>query len=249
MTLPKISAYCPTYGRPKRLLDEVVHCFLQQDYEGEKELVIFNDWEKQTIVFNHPQVKIINSLHRIEPLGKVFNTAISHCTGDIIMPWESDDLFLPHRMTMSVEKMQNGFFHSSNAWFFDNVTHNIEAMGNWCLCNLAARREHWENVGYFDERGVASIDTVLIQAMRESSGVESIELAQEEAFYVYRWNTGSYHASGWGGDNPEMGNMVGTAVENEAKCGKVETGLIMLEPQWYQPYQSYIDGWLDNNRK
>ena len=36
MTNPKVSCYCATYGRTK-LLEEAIHSFLLQDYEGEKE--------------------------------------------------------------------------------------------------------------------------------------------------------------------------------------------------------------------
>ena len=87
--------------------------------EGESELVIFNDYEKQTLVYDDPRVKIHNQTERVFPLGKVFNTAMDMCDGEILMPWESDDIFLPHRMTLTVDKMRNGFFHTGDAGYFD----------------------------------------------------------------------------------------------------------------------------------
>jgi len=57
--LPKISCLCPTYGRPQ-CLEEAIFSFLTQDYQGEKELVILNDLADQTLIFDHPDVKIIN---------------------------------------------------------------------------------------------------------------------------------------------------------------------------------------------
>ena len=43
MKNPKVSCYCATYGRVS-LLEESVHSFLIQDYDGEKELIILNDF-------------------------------------------------------------------------------------------------------------------------------------------------------------------------------------------------------------
>ena len=57
MSLPGISRYCSTYGRPKRLLENSIQCFLEQDYQGPKELVILNDFDQQELIFNHPEVK------------------------------------------------------------------------------------------------------------------------------------------------------------------------------------------------
>ncbi len=87
--LPKISCFCSTYGRV-RCLEEAIHSFLQQDYCGEKELVILNDREDQVLAFEHPEVTIINSPERIEPLGKKFNRNIDFCDGDVLAAWENE---------------------------------------------------------------------------------------------------------------------------------------------------------------
>jgi len=56
MPLP-ISAKCITYGRVD-FLEEALQSFLLQDYAGERELVIVNDYPLQTLHFDHPQVRI-----------------------------------------------------------------------------------------------------------------------------------------------------------------------------------------------
>ena len=58
MNYPSISAKCITYGRVSTL-EEAIYSFLQQDYPGEKELVIVNDYPKQKLIFDHPEIKII----------------------------------------------------------------------------------------------------------------------------------------------------------------------------------------------
>ena len=68
MPNPKVSCYCPTYGRTSSL-EEAIYRFLNQDYDGEKELIILNDLQDQTLFFDHPEVKIINS-KKVHQLGR-----------------------------------------------------------------------------------------------------------------------------------------------------------------------------------
>ena len=58
-SLPSISAKCITYGRT-HFLEESIYSFLIQNYAGPKEMIIINDYPLQTLVFDHPEVKIIN---------------------------------------------------------------------------------------------------------------------------------------------------------------------------------------------
>jgi glycosyltransferase involved in cell wall biosynthesis len=240
MSLPTISAFCATYGRHPSFLGEVIESFARQDYEGESELVIFSDDESQDLSYNGPlNVKVVNHRPRITPLARVFNAAIDRCEGQLIMPWESDDIFLPHRMSLTVDKIEGEFFHSHNAWFYDQGHDKLEAFGNHCLCNLAASRELWDAVGCFSVEDRPGVDVDLLTAMREASGQTSQELTQREAFYIYRWNNGSYHASGWG-DKAGMA----ARVAREAKRSRIPRGKIELVSEWRQDYCALTEGWL-----
>ena len=84
MDLPGISCYCSTYGRPQALLENSIQCFLDQDYAGPKELVILNDFSEHDLVFDHPEVRIINLKERIKPLGRKFNMNIDLCSYGIV---------------------------------------------------------------------------------------------------------------------------------------------------------------------
>jgi GT2 family glycosyltransferase len=60
MNYPFISCKCITYGRVATL-EESVQSFLKQDYPADKcELIIVNDYPLQTLIFEHPQIKIVN---------------------------------------------------------------------------------------------------------------------------------------------------------------------------------------------
>jgi len=243
MSLPNISAFCATYGRHPVFLEEVMNSFLLQDYEGESELVIFSDYAKQELVyFGDKRIRVINHTPRITPLAAVFNAAIEMCEGHIIMPWESDDIFLPHRMSLSVERMQDGMFHSNNAWFYDQRNNRLESFGNYCLCNLAASRDLWDDVGRFAVEDRPGVDVDLLATMYEASGQGPQELTQREAFYIYRWDNGSYHASGWG-DKDGMAERVARLVETM----DIPRGRIELDPHWVRDYSAKVEAWLNEH--
>ena len=96
--LPFVSCYCPTYGRP-RLLEEAIESFLRQDYTGAKELVVLNDHVEQQLIFDHPEVRIINSGERIVPVARKFNECVDLCNGEVLFPWDDDDIYLPWKIS------------------------------------------------------------------------------------------------------------------------------------------------------
>jgi glycosyl transferase family 2 len=84
---------CLTFARPKRIL-EAVHSFLGQNYTGEKELVILNDFDKQAIRLEHPEVTVINLSRRFRTLGEKRNAAAALCRHDLLAVWDDDDIYL-----------------------------------------------------------------------------------------------------------------------------------------------------------
>ena len=83
MQLPKISCVCPTFCRTA-LLEEAIECFLRQDYQGEKELIIGNDFSSQHLIFEHKEVKVINTDVRFPTLGEKRNWICNYSTGDYL---------------------------------------------------------------------------------------------------------------------------------------------------------------------
>ena len=138
--LPKVSCQCITYGRTN-LLDEAVESFLRQDYEGEKELVILNDYKKLEIICDIPNVKIFNFPCRIGSIGEKRNVCVSLCSGEIIFPWDDDDISLPNRISYSLEQMKNKqYYKSDKLWYWTNRSISSEpkktiahAMGAWSV--------------------------------------------------------------------------------------------------------------------
>jgi glycosyltransferase involved in cell wall biosynthesis len=230
MTLPKVSCYCATYGRP-HVLEEALESFLRQDYLGDKEFVILNDFSKNTLNFNHPQVNIFNVKDHIVPLGKKFNETVKLCTGEILFPWEDDDIFLPHRISHTIDHMKNGFFHTGFAFF--ELNNKLIVSGNYFHCNMAASRELWNKVGGYSEIDNCTLDVELMGRLKKEAKFTGYDINYNDIFYIYRWGTsGSYHASGWGSSN---GTKVSDNVE-KIISEKDIVGEYTLKPYWKYDY-------------
>src|SRR5437870_2425060 len=104
--LPLVSCQCITYGRTT-LLDEAVESFVRQDYVGPKELVILNDYADLTLACDVAGVKVINIPYRFRTIGEKRNACVALGRGDIIFPWDDDDIHLPHRISYSLQQMKN----------------------------------------------------------------------------------------------------------------------------------------------
>lgn len=89
----KFSVICLTYKRPE-LLEEAVYSVLQQT-EKSWELLIINDFSDQTIVFNHPQVRIFNIKNKFKTIADKRNFGVSNSIGDLILQLDDDDFLLP----------------------------------------------------------------------------------------------------------------------------------------------------------
>jgi glycosyltransferase involved in cell wall biosynthesis len=120
---PAVSCICLTYVRPE-LLEEAICSFLQQEYGGPKELIVLNDYAKQTLIFDHPEVRVINLPRRFRAVGEKMNAAVALASHNLLFVWDDDDIYLPHRLSFSVEHFdpKKGFFKPNQAWFWSNAT-------------------------------------------------------------------------------------------------------------------------------
>ncbi len=148
---PPVSCICLNNGVPERL-EEAIYSFLQQDYGSPKELIILNDDPAQTLVFDHPEVKIINLPQQVRFKRKKWKMAVAACAHDLIFVWNADDISLPHRISVSVKKIPKAedhfHFMPSTIFIWENERvngpyHNLFHQGNcWS-------RRLFERVGGF----------------------------------------------------------------------------------------------------
>jgi glycosyltransferase involved in cell wall biosynthesis len=241
LDLPAVSCVCPTYARPE-LLAEAVHSFLRQDYRGPKELIVLNDYPGQTLELDHPDVHVINVGKRFRTLGEKLNAAVGLASHDLIFVWSDDDVYLPHRLSLSVDRFdqKKGFFKTSRAYFWNdrkitglerNTFHGASCFSR----DLFTRVRGYPHASV----GVDQAIEALFLRERFESALPS-EVAPEETYYVYRWaGTGSYHLSSLAaGDGDPNANYRAVAewVDREAEQGRIPQGRVQVAPGWRQDY-------------
>lgn len=247
---PSVSWVTSTYGRVATL-EELINCFLKQEYDGPLDLVILNDHPEQNLIFDHPRVTIINSKERIVPLGKKFNQCIRASKGDVIMLAEDDDIYLPNRTSYCLSKMRNGVYHTNRA-FYEEMHQKIIVSGNLFHGTMAFTRKLFESVNGYNEIDKCTVDVEFIEKIvneikKEFTTPNYIiswynsyiqdNIEDKDIFYIYRFaTTGFYNGSGWG---DKVDNISELATE-VLKTISIPRGDIYLEPKWRYNYLDYL---------
>ena len=134
MLQPLVTCIMPTYGRPDYAAESLA-MFLEQDYLN-RELIILNDCPEQVFKGTFPNVRIINSQVRYPTLGEKRNAMIEEARGELIAIWDDDDVYLPWRLSYSVEEMQRlttPFFVPAEFWAYwgNEKLHDNQAIPGW----------------------------------------------------------------------------------------------------------------------
>lgn len=231
----KFSCICPTYNRfPKRayLLEEAVQSFLKQSYE-DKELIIINDCPAQKIVFDHPQVLVLNLPRRCRTLGEKYNLGVSLSSGDFIAPWEDDDIVLPMRLRMTADalgKLGGHYYKAYGQWHL--TSKGLSRGGSFVGHNSSAYSyKAFVKAGGYPITSWAA-DTIMDRKLKEKEPNCIGEVSPSDWQYIYRWGVSDLHLSSRGDKvDPE------TAWQ-EAGKKEVVAGEYVLDPKWLYPYST-----------
>ncbi len=240
---------CPTFARPRQLLEEAVYSFLNQDYAGDKELLILNDFNRQTVVFDHPQVTVVNVPSRFHSLGEKRNAAAALCRHDLLAVWDDDDICLPHRLSLSVSMYdeKKRFFRPTQAFKCNDGEIGGPKAGLFHGCGMW-HRSLFDEVGGYAHMGSGEDKDLAAKFERAIGGVRNYdEIKPSEIFYLCRWSgTQSYHLSGFGRDgNGKPGNdRVMEYALRHLEQGKIQSGEISLEPHWRIDYSQLVRDYL-----
>ncbi len=240
MSLPLISVVTPTFGRHPSHLEEAIQSFLLQDYPN-KQMVVFNDYSQQTLVFEHPQVKIINRHDRAPNLGEARNRCNAAADGEILMLWDDDDIWLPGFLTQLARRMEGlDYVRFSNVFHAQNFEiKNITAgAGHW----IGYRKSAWLQVGGYPQMN-AGEDREFIRRL-EAGGLKGqvFENVPTEINFIYNWANGVYHASGAGDDKPGHKTLYQRTQEHVTQqviAGKLPLGRIELNPHWRKDWVAH----------
>jgi hypothetical protein len=227
-----VSAICPTYGRPpnyQHLVEEAIECFVRQETAVERELVILNDCPGQELVCHVAGVRVINHPVRYRTLGEKYNAMIIQARGDVIFPWEDDDLSLPWRIEQATQTLAQGYeyFNPRRTWYLDgNGWHHEHAHG-YCHNASAFTRSAWERVGGYQR--VSGAQDAMMDAALQTGVATAPPLPDDPSVwpYVYRWGVSDFHLSAYGG---------GDQVWNQHGGKPVQPGRYVLRPHWREDY-------------
>lgn len=243
MTYPLISCKCITYGRIS-FLEEQVQSFLQQDYPADKcELIIVNDYPLQKLVYDHPNIRIINLDKTFDTIGEKENFAMSQCRGDIIVQFDDDDLALPNHLTNIAKFFIPGsdLLHWHRAILM-NMPH-IQAICGTGNSGIVFSRKIWEQLGGYPLENAGYDMTFVIKIKSASKNIVFAEPPDDEVSWIYVWGNRGYHMSGMGTDTPDRQNVIirhSTHIETLRRNGLIPTGEVILKPNWKYPYNKML---------
>jgi len=235
MIQPMVSCICPTFARAY-LLEEAIESFLRQDYTGEKELVIYNDFHEQEFIMDHPEIKVVNSKERERSLGVKRDKAYRMASGELLLTWGDDDIHLPHRITRMVDFIGGGNV-AKEGWHY--CIHNTGIVLNrfpTCGAHII-RKDFYESTNGIPELDVG--EDVAFNSRVESLIGGQIPFAESSPAFVYRWHgTERKHISGTGSSSPYLAILESaTRLVND---GKEPKGKYHLKPKWKCDYVALV---------
>jgi hypothetical protein len=139
----KISAVMIYTGRLYQA-SESIASFLQQDYE-DRELLVVSTCTRQTLIFDHPLVRIYNLKEFVLPMAAK-SGAMNLIKGEIVIAWDELSIALPHFLSGIADAIQ------SRPWCWLNQEFCFESLQTLKVdqaseFSFAFRREIWTKVG------------------------------------------------------------------------------------------------------
>jgi glycosyltransferase involved in cell wall biosynthesis len=249
-SLPFISCKCITYGRVDTL-EEALYSFLIQDYPSDKcELVIVNDYPKQKLVYDHPQVTIYNLDETFPLIGEKENYAIERCSGELIAVWDDDDVAMSNHLSNIAKhwKKDTNIIHWETGVFYNEPSITaIRGIGN---SGIVYSKDVWERIGKSPLENAGG-DMTLVNRIHTLGGVVNAKLPDHEASWFYMWGGRGYHQSGQGTDDGTRPNIIqrhSQHIEELRLQGKIPTGEIKLNPKWNKNYAKMLKDYVSNTR-
>lgn len=246
MDLPFISCKCITYGRVK-FLEESLFSFLNQEYDGKKEMIIVNDYPLQKLYFDHTEVKIYNLDSTFNTIGEKENFAVSKCNGDLVAVWDDDDVALSNHLSNISKYFTNDthLLHWERGIFYNepNIT-AITSLGN---SGIVYTKKGWEIIGGHPLENAGYDVTLVNKLMEISHNVIKANPPDNEVSWYYMWGGRDYHMSGLGTDTPNRMNVIqrnANHIEGLRQKGEIPIGEIELKPRWNKDYKKLLEDFI-----
>ncbi len=218
------------------LLEESIESFLRQDYQGESELIVCNDFTSHTLRLEHPQVKVVNLPERAPNLGAKRNRTAEHATGEYLMTWGDDDVHLPSRVSRMVDFiMRTGDRFALEGPHFCLYDGKMKSDPRATAGAHIIDRELFYELGQIPELSLGE-DVAFNEVLRERLG--TWKKCDSPPQFIYRWSSGRPHISAFGKNEPDPYARMLSLAEAAVRSGHEPDGEIELRPQWRQDWEA-----------
>lgn len=235
--LPFVSCLCPTYNRVpawQHLLEEALESFVRQDYPLERrELVLLTDAPRQELVCTAAGVRIAHAPVRFASLGEKYNRLVELARGELLLPWEDDDISLPGRISQAVHRLGDApYWNPQRTWFLEAHRQRLHHDHLHGVCHHAAifRRSAWAAVGGYP--AISGAQDQVMDGRLKALAPPPVPLADDPAHwqYLYRWGVSPCHLSG---------RAAHDAFYHELGAQPVAPGQFVLTPHWRADYAGW----------
>ena len=234
----KIDCLMGTYGR-YQLACEALACFLQQSRLSQATLLIFNQ-HPIPLSFDHPRVRVVNEAPPTGSLRYIRQRMheLADPSAELIHWWDDDDLYLPWHLEDCLNHIgENLAWKPASSWVSTrNVSFSKEANtfeGSWVL-----RADYVKAASLDTHPGYT--DHPIIRQTAESGRLASTELGGC-ASYIYRWDIGTEHVSGYGGSCCEMTQQKNLSLWRD-RSGDVRVGGALVPADMTLRWRQYLNG-------
>lgn len=258
--LPRVACLCPTFNRYPNyghLLEEAVESFLRQDYPSDKRtLFILNDTPGQTLrladgVVERGNVVVMNKPERYTSLGKKRNDLIElaylNMQQDIILPWDDDDISLPHRVSQAAHVLGSytrfwkpAYWNPKRYWYLPPTGLEVPSTLGWGHNCSAMSFRAFRLVGGYQlvsgsEDALIDISLRKMEEIGTIDGLESLRAKPASWPYIYRWGTNNRHLSSRS-DHDRHYLQIGQE--------PVQKGEFTINPRWLSDYTEMVNSYI-----
>lgn len=160
--MKKVSIIIPVFNTKHYYINDAINSALKQTYKN-IEIIIVNDGstDKETIEYletiNNPVIKVFHQENK--GLAEARNKGIKNCSGEYILPLDSDDIIDSTYIEKACNIMNsisdigivyckaNLFGTKSGEWKLDDYNFPNILSGNCIFCTALFRKSDWEKVG------------------------------------------------------------------------------------------------------
>lgn len=246
---PPVAGLMLTYNRLPRhryLLEEAIESWRRQTYQGPRRLFVVNDTPGQQLEVvewsgsHNDRVEVWNLAGRFATLSKkvqyAIDAALAWRRNAWLMRWDDDDISLPWRVSLSVERLRqrrsagiSQEWRPDNHWYTPGGKIEGETVSPGNTHNMAIfTREALDRIGGYPKGWCSGEDQAFNRAISEAGWPGGDRLTPEEIFYLYRWGHGQ-HLSAELGDPQEAWDRLG---ERSVARGRFE-----IQPRWHADYE------------